>query len=72
MSILTPVVNLDPLAEDMEDALLELHTDVKVVLRQVNEKVIEQKTILGYKLEKKEAEFHKENKKRQDDQLMFD
>lgn len=72
MSILTPVVELDPLAEDMEDALLELHTDVKVVLRQVNEKVIEQKTILGYKLEKKEAEFHKENKKRQDDQLMFD
>lgn len=71
MKLLDPISTCDPLNPELEDLLQNLLTDVSVNLRTVNQKVIEQKVILGYSLSKGEEAFRKENERLREEALMY-
>jgi len=71
MKLLEPISKSDALNPELDELLQNLLTDVRVNLRVVNQKVIEQKVILGYSLSKGEMAFRKENQRLREEALMF-
>jgi hypothetical protein len=61
LALLEPVVSIERDDPDLDEKLIFLATDVSVKLREVNQKVIEQKLVLEHQLTPNEKAFNEKN-----------